>query len=282
MDISQLFSGATSPQIQIDTSTRQVSLDSYLQTKPLVYGLEKNLVKHNFILQKDAPSVCAQRLQQGEVELGLIPSIEYANGKGAWKVVPGLCIASRGAAKSVALFFSNDLSKIRTIALDISSRSSVALLKILMQEKYEIDPDYLVMPPELNEMLQRADAALIIGDRALNYQKQNSHYLDLGEEWFDMTGLPFVYAFWAGHELALKAADVLAIQESYRLGAENIEEISRAFAAVQSNGWEFYRDYLTKNISYRFGEQEKEGLSEFYRYAFYFGLIDHIPDLHFF
>ncbi len=283
MDINQFFGSRQSDQ----TSTTQVqekviSLVSYLNTKPLVYGLEKYLVKHDFVLQKDVPSVCARRLLEGEVDLGIIPSIEYARSKGAWEIVPELCIASRGAVKSVNLFFKKDLRDLRKIAVDTSSRTSVALLKILLRERYELEPELIAMPPDLERMLEQTDAALVIGDRALYYQQSHPFFLDLGEEWFDMTGLPFVYAFWAGHELSLSEEDVKTLQESYRIGAQHIKEICSDYAKDASQAPSFYQDYLERHIHYQFGEEEKQGLKEFYHYAFFFGIIEYIPELHFY
>ncbi len=282
MDIEGLFGPAKQDTNTITTQVRNISLVSYLNSKPLVYGMENNLVEHNFNILKDVPSVCSRRLIEGEVELGIIPSIEYVHGKGSWKIVPDVCISSGVRVKSVMLFFKADLKEIKTIALDTSSRTSVALLKILLNEKYQISPEFIVMQPDLPAMLEKADAALIIGDKALHYQDEYPLSLDLGEEWFDMTGLPFVYAFWAGQDFALNSDDIDVIIKSKEIGLQNIDEISKEFAKSNPKDWRFYRDYLTNNILYGFGEKEKEGLNEFYHYAFYLGLIEHIPELHFY
>ena len=283
MDINSLF-GSSSQSRSTDSAVQQkkLSLVSYLNTKPLVYGLEKQLVAHSFALQKDVPSVCARRLLDGEVDLGIIPSIEYARAKGKLSIIPDLSITSRDYVKSVELFFKKDLRKIETIALDTSSRTSAALLKILMQEKYELSPEYKLMAPDLESMLQEADAALIIGDKALHYQVDYPNKLDLAAEWNDMTGLPFVFAFWAGTKSGINEADIEAVQESYRLGAQNIDAICEAFAKNQPFDALFYADYLKQNISFRLSDAEQEGLLEFYRYAFYYGLIEFIPELNFY
>jgi predicted solute-binding protein len=97
-----------------------------------------------------------------------------------------------------------------------------------------------------------------------------------------MTGLPFVYAFWAGHEMGIKKDDIEFVKKSYEIGRTKIEEISRTYAKNNPLSWEDYQNYLAQNIRYEFGVDEKEGLMEFYRYAFYFGLIEHIPELHFY
>jgi chorismate dehydratase len=283
MDINGLFNrNASGTETPVQTRTRNLSLVSYLNTKPLVYGLEQELVNHEFTLQKDVPSVCADRLIEGEVELGIIPSIEYARGKGALRIIPDLSIASQGKVKSVNLFFNPEAKQINTVALDTSSRTSVALLKILLKEKYELDPDFVVMPPDLDSMLSKADAALVIGDKALHFQAEYPNYFDLAEEWNDLTGLPFVFAFWAGHEFALKDEDVEAIKKSYELGKQHIKKIATEYAKSHPQTAEFYAAYLTDNISFAFSEEEKAALDEFYRYAFYYGLIEHIPELHFY
>lgn len=283
MDINELFNPRSNaaPKAK-NTSDRLVSLVSFLNTKPLVYGLEHNLVNHQFILQKDVPSVCSQRLCEDEVKLGIIPSIEYIQGKGRWKIIPDLCISSRGAVKSVNLFFKKDLTDLNKIALDTSSRTSVALLKIILKEKYHVNAEFIFMAPDLKEMLSKADAALIIGDRALHYQADNPSHLDLGEEWYDMTGLPFVYAFWAGHESGMTGKDIDAVKKSYELGKMQIEQIARDYAQDHPLPWKSYFTYLDRHISYEFGNEEEEGLMEFFRYAFFFGLIEHIPELHFY
>jgi len=260
----------------------QVSLVSYLNTKPLIYGLERGLIKHRFEMQRDVPSVCARRLTEGDVELGIIPSIEFITGRGNWRIVPDLCIASRSSVTSVNLFFKSGLHKLKTIALDTSSRTSVALLKILLRERYQLSPDFIEMSPDLGQMLEKADAALIIGDKALNYQVDHKNYIDLGEEWHDLTGLPFVYAFWAGQEYSLTPPDILAILGSYRLGSDHLQEIAREFALDQPHGWELYFNYLDRHICYSFGPNEQNGLLEFYNYAFFHGLIGHIPELSFY
>ncbi len=283
MDINGLFNkNASGPETPVQNRTRNLSLVSYLNTKPLVYGLERGMVQHEFTLQKDVPSVCADRLIEGEVELGIIPSIEYARGKGALRIIPDLSIASQRKVKSVNLFFNPESKQINTVALDTSSRTSVALLKILLKEKYELDPEFVVMPPDLDSMLGKADAALVIGDKALHFQVEYPNYFDLAEEWNDLTGLPFVFAFWAGHEYALKDEDVEAIQRSYELGKQHIKEIATDYAQNHPQTADFYAAYLTDNISFGFGEEEKAALDEFYRYAFYYGLIEHIPELHFY
>ena len=116
----------------------------------------------------------------------------------------------------------------------------------------------------------------------MDYYRSYRSRLDLNEEWQDMTGLPFVYAFWAGREFTITSNDLKLIRFSYELGEKNLEKISKDFASKHKENWVFYHDYLTKNLSFTFSDREKEGLNEFYNYAFFYGYTKFIPDLHFY
>jgi chorismate dehydratase len=280
MDVNQFFSGGAGDAIK--NPQKKISLVRYLNAKPLVYGLEKKADQHPFEMTYDVPAICAEKLIDGEADFSMIPSIEYAKGKGEWRIAPNLCISSNGPVTSVNLFFNPQKRDVRKIAIDSSSRTSVILLKIILQEKYRLNPEYIVMEPDLEKMFSVADAALIIGDLALYEHGKNDSFLDLGEEWSDLTGLPFVFAFWAGKKNEISLEDITHLQKSYEVGAQHITEISKEYAQRHKNGWERYHRYLTEEIQYNFGHKEQEGLQAFYRYAFYYGFIDHIPDLHFY
>ncbi len=262
-------------------SVRYACACSDLSVQPLIYGLQKGLVKYDFSLKLSDPKTCVQSLIQGETELALIPSIEYAQGKGAWKIVPEVCIASQGTMGSMALFFNKDLHTLRHIAVDERFPTAITLLQIILREKYEMDSELIPIQADLKTMLQRADAALLSGDRALQAQAVFPAHLDLGEEWYDLTGLPFVAAIWAGHEISLTENEAESLQKSAQIGQRNIEKIAKEFASRHPNDSEFYKNYLEKHLRYFLGESEKEGLKEFFNYAFYLGFIEHIPDLHF-
>ena len=135
---------------------------SYLNTRPLVYELDRN---KRFSLRFDVPAQCAALLHANQVDLGLIPSIEYVGRD--YRIVPGISIASDGPVASVTIFSQVPTQKIRSIALDTSSRASQALLRVLCARWFEIDPQFVNLPPDLPEMLSRCDAALVIGDNAL-------------------------------------------------------------------------------------------------------------------
>jgi len=151
-----------------------------------------------------------------------------------------------------------------------------------MREKFQMTPEYVEMEPDLEKMLSNAESALIVGESALNYYQTHQNRLDLNEEWLDMTGLPFVYAFWAGREMTITPYDLNVIQSSFDLGRKNLEKISKKYAKDHPQNWGFYHDFYTKNLSYSFSDQEIEGLNEFYNYAFFYGFTEFIPDLQFY
>lgn len=248
---------------------------SYLNAEPLVYGLQG---EPGFRLERDVPSRVAQRLHAGEVDLGMIPSIEYAFGD--YAIVPGVAIGSRGPVCSVRLFHPGPLEGVRRVALDTSSRTSVALVKVLLHERLRREPEYLPMPPSLPDMLQAADAALLIGDPAL-YCEREVPWLDVGEEWARVTGLPFVYAFWAGPRGAVAPEHVRRLQEALRQGLAHVEAIARSYNGL-SRGHEAQNEsYLRTNVVYGLGAAETAGLREFFRRARALGLIPRVPELRF-
>jgi len=250
---------------------------SYLNAEPTVNGLDAD-ESSGFRVEREVPSRVARRLHAGEVDLGLVPSIEYAFGDFA--IVPGVAIGSRGPVRSVLLFHHGPLERVRRVAVDTSSRTSAALVKVLLREKLGRDPQYVPMGPSLVDMLAVADAALLIGDPALDHEGDSAR-LDLGEEWTRTTGLPFVYAFWAGRPGAVGAAGVSRLQSALASGLEALP----AIAARQARGEAFraakYEAYLRENIVYRLGEEEQAGLREFYRRAHALSLIPAVPELRF-
>jgi len=248
---------------------------SYLNAAPLVHGLER---EPGFELVRAVPARVADLLHAGEVDLGMIPSIEYAAGD--YAIVPGLAIGSRGAVRSVNLFHRKPLASLRTVALDSSSRTSVALLRVLMRQRFELDPEYVSMPPPVGPMLESADAALVIGDPALYFEGE-AERLDLGAEWTAWTGLPFVWAFWAGPRGVAGPETVRRLQRALVDGLAAIPSIAQSY-----NGWGPGRgaqneSYLRSNVLFHMGEVELRGLREFLRRAHQAGIIPRVPELRF-
>lgn len=239
---------------------------TYLNARPLVYGLDTH---SNFEVRYDIPSECARLLHAHETDLGLIPSIEYLRGPVPYRLVPGPAVTSRGPVASVAIYTRRDPKDIRTVAMDTSSRTSVALATVILRRRFDVTADPAPMAPDLDAMLASADAAVIIGDTALflDHEAMGATKIDLGEEWTAMTGLPFVYACWTGWPDAVSRQDIAALQRARDAGVEQSNAVAAAYYPDDTARQAVARRYLRDNIQYVLGTDEIEGLTAFYRYA---------------
>ena len=258
----------------------------YLNARPLVFGLDQ---QPKFDVRFDLPSRCAELLHAGETDLGLIPSIEFlrgASGPNTYRIVPDLAIASRGAVASVAIFTTRDIADVRSIALDTSSRTSVALTRVMCARVFGISPTFESHGPDLPSMLARADAALIIGDNALflgegpvrvgagsNERVVSVQKIDLGAVWTRSTGLPFVYAFWAGRPGVVSPEDVTVLCHTRDAAMTRTRAIAEAYYPGDSSRQAVAESYLRDNIKYSLGSEERAGLEHFYRYAAEAGIV---------
>ena len=226
-----------------------------------------------FDLRFDPPSQCAELLHANSIDVGMIPSIEYCRGD-EYRIVPGMGIISEGDVASVALFARKPLSQVRTVAADTSSRTSNGLLRILCAERFGIEPEFRPMPPQPERMFQECDAALIIGDPALYLDptEYGVEKIDLGREWTAMTGLPFVWAFWAGRPDALPAEAVEALAEARDRGVDASDRIAAEYCGPERA--ELGQAYLRENIYYHLHEREEAGLRRYYELAAKHGLIE--------
>ncbi len=195
----------------------------------------------------------------------MIPSIEYLRGHEGYRIVPEMAIASEGPVASVALFCRTPLEEVRTIAADTSSRTSNALLRILCVERFGIDPELVPMAPDLGAMLRRCDAALIIGDPALflDAEAAGVRRIDLGDEWSSLTGLPFVWAFWAGRAGMVRPAALAALTAARDAGVAASDRIADDYCGPERAG--LCRAYLRDNIQLQAGRQRAGGTAAFLR-----------------
>jgi chorismate dehydratase len=254
----------------------------YLNSKPLLYGFENGLVNGKFELFYGTPSECAEMLRKGEVDLALLPSIEYPKNS-RYRIIDKVAIVSRGPVASVLLIYKSGIEDIKSVALDTNSRTSIALLKILCREIYNISPDFIDMEPNIEKMMKKTDAALIIGDNALYLENNGYHSRDLGADWTKMTGYPFVYAIWAGTLGKIKSEFIEDFNRSMKNGLMNIDKIAKDYADKNKKS-NYKRNllYLREHIKFDFGLRAQQGLIEFYRYAEHYKLIDEMPELRFF
>ncbi|MBZ5607155.1 MAG: menaquinone biosynthesis protein [Acidobacteriia bacterium] len=247
-------------------SKPRVSVVSYLNTVPLVWGMLHGEQRDLFDLSFAIPSECADRLAKGLADIGIVPSVELNRQK--LEIIPDTGIACRGAVRSILLISKVPIGEIRTLATDSSSRTSVALSRIVLARKYGVEPRLSSERPHLGSMLEHNDAALIIGDAALVLDPAELpfHVLDLGSEWTGMTGLPMVFAVWAARA-GLPAQDAALFTASLRYGMQHIDDIVRQEHSKLGITEALARDYLTRNIIFELGEPEYAGLTTFLQYA---------------
>lgn len=250
---------------------------SYLNVRPLVYTLDSNPL---FTLRYDVPSLCATLLDDGAIDLGMIPSIEALRGR--YRLVPDLGIISDGPVASVALFSKVPLKTIRRLGLDTSSRTSAGLTRILCREAWQIDPSFIDVPPDAAARIEGCDAALLIGDPALflDHDAAGFEKMDLGAEWTSMTGLPFVWAAWAGRDRAVSAREIAALQAARDAGVQHADEIADQYCGPVRAP--LGRRYLRENMRYRLGAREAEGLQRYWDLAARHGVAEQSAAVPFF
>jgi len=258
----------------------RVSVVKYLNTVPLVWGMLRGEQQGKFELSFTTPASCADAVRSGEADVGIIPSIEYQRMDDA-EIVGGVSIASKDRVRSVLLLSKAPIERIRTVALDNSSRTSVALLDILLRRFYGRTVDSIPLAPNPDEMLKRADAALVIGDPALAYDGQVAEVYDLAAEWKKFTGVPFVFALWVGRAGAKLAELRKDFEESRDFGLARVDEIAEEFAPKYGFEPHQVKVYLTQNIDYTLDEENQKGLRLFYELARETGITERERDLHF-
>ena len=203
----------------------------------------------------------------GAADIGIIPSYELMGRD--FGIIPGVGIACRGAVRSILLLSRRPANQIRTLAADSSSRTSVALARIILARRYGAQPAVVRRPPDLKSMLDEADAALIIGDPALHIDPETTpfHVYDLGLEWMEMTGLPMVFAVWAGPREWVTPQVATAFQDSCAFGLRNLEQIAVAEAPARGFSTDLVRRYLGSHIVFELGAAERQGMDLYLRFA---------------
>src|SRR5258706_5781754 len=270
----------------------RISAISYLNTAPLMWDFEHGNAGRDFDISYTLPSACARALQAGAADIGIIPAAAYAQIPGLM-ILPGVAIASRRPVRSILLVSRKPVDQIRTVALDTSSMTSVALIKILFEKWLGGGRTFAPMEPHIEKMLAAHDAALVIGDPALQIDRSRYLTLDLAEEWIRHTGKPFVFAFWAIRQQALQEdalqeapplQDLAALFQQSRdhgLDSANLNQIAREWAPRLGLEESDVRSYLTENIYYRLDAPCLEGLQLFYRYAAEIGALPAAPQMDF-
>ena len=240
---------------------------SYLNTQPLVWGFLHGAERNRFDLDFALPAECADRLGNGTADIGIVPCAELP--RLGLKIIRGTGIACHGAVRSILLISRVPPNQIRTLATDSSSRTSVMLARILLAKQFGTEPALISMAPDLPSMLEAADAALIIGDPALHLDPATIpfHVLDLGTEWLALTGLPMVFAVWAGKQTVITSDLERIFAASCRFGLQHLREIAALQGPVRGIAEWLALEYFEKNIVFELGERDYRGLDLFLQYA---------------
>jgi cyclic dehypoxanthinyl futalosine synthase len=238
-----------------------------LNTLPVLYGLRHGIGEGRFELLEAEPSACSKMLRAGEADLGLVPVATLAT-DGPWQVVPGVAIGADGQVGSVYLVGSEPMESWRTVLLDEASRSSAMLARLLLQARTPGGahlPTEFAPGAEVEARVGGSVGGLLIGDRALGAADRYEHAYDLGTAWWDLAGLPFIFAVWAGRPGAIDEEGVALLQESLRFGLDDRDRIARAWAAEHDQEPETMVRYLERCIRYDLGATEQRGLRDFLR-----------------
>lgn len=276
----------------------RISIVQYLNTAPLVWGFTNGPLQGKYDLFFTVPSQCAEDLRTGRADVAIIPAIEYQRIPGL-VILPDMAIASRNQVRSLLIVAKKPIEQVKTFALDRSSRSTQALTRILCEKKWKIAPEFFEALPDMAEMLQQADAALLIGDPALRIavglekdswpgmprqtvcqaatlgitSSELLYVYDVVGEWQALTGLPAVLAVWAARrEVAAPevTADFIASRD---FGISRIGEISFHAAQDLELPQRALESYLRRNIDFSLDTENRRGLELYFEYAAKLGLI---------
>lgn len=260
----------------------RISASSYSNTAPLIWSFlyGANRGKYELILD-NAPSRSAELLATGRIDAALVPVIEYQRIEDVL-IVPDVCVGATEKVRSVCLVTKGkDLGDVKTVSLDVSSRTSVALTKIIFREFLTANPIYQVANPNLDEMLSASDCALLIGDPALTIDETKYRKFDLAETWKSFTGFGFVFAMWMTRNDKKETAKNIDFARARDEGLKHLDEIISNYETEIPLAHEDFKKYLSENISYSIDENMQKGLSFFYELAAKNNLIERYKELRF-
>jgi chorismate dehydratase len=287
----------------------RISIVEFLNTAPLVWGFTDGPLTGKYDLSFAVPSQCAEDLRAGRADVGIIPSIEYQRMENV-VALPGMAIAAKNEVRSLLVISKVPIEQARSLALDTNSRSTVALARILSRRRWNITPEFIDMPPDADEMLARADAAVVIGDPALRLRLKVDalaakvpgtepccccdgedeqpvkgiemlFVYDVAQQWREMTGLPAVLAIWVARRGVVTPEMLADFQASRDYGLAHVEDIAEGAALKLELPPRELERYLTENIDYSLDEENLAGLRLYYKECAAAGLIPRARELEF-
>jgi chorismate dehydratase len=260
----------------------RIAASSYLNTAPLIWSFIHGSQRDSVELFTDtAPARCAEMLVDDEVDIALVPVIEYQRIPEI-AIIPDVCVGSRSAVRSVVLVTRrNNLKKVERVALDDSSRTSATLVKIIFREFLGFEPEWQTSRPDLKSMLMQADAALIIGDPAMKIPPDQFRVFDLATLWHEFTGCGFVFAMWMARKASVAKVGLVDFASARDEGLAHVDEITAEYKPQLGLSNDEIKTYLTDNIAFRMDEEMKKGLKLYFELAKKHSLIEATKPLEF-
>lgn len=265
---------------------RKLGVSDALYLQPLLYGLGTKDSDFEPLVNLPAHTAVQFRERTDNLQCAFLSPIDYARHGGEYRIVPGIGVSSSGRTDTIQLFIKSSVRDVRTVAVDIRVTSEIILAKIILLEKFsnltegDTAIQFLPMLPNLDHMLAKADAALIVNLTPNIHVSQETFALDLAEEWNDLTDLPYVHGFWVGREEEAGREIAQGLIRAKTLGVSRMDYIAAHASQQRELSLEEAQNYLAQ-FSYDFGTDQEESLSEFMRYAFYHGVIPDVPDIQF-
>jgi chorismate dehydratase len=259
----------------------RLAASSYLNSAPLIWSFLHGPHRGSVDFVEAVPARCAQLLSASEAEGALVPVIEYQRIPGGY-LVPDVCVGSQKEVLSVVLVSKDkELENISSVALDESSRTSATLVKVIFREFLGREPEWTTRAPNLEEMLEKNDAALIIGDPGMAFRRRGLNVWDMASLWNEHTGLGFVFAMWMVRDEAIDRARLVDFSGARDEGVARLEEIVASYQNKIPMRIEELRNYLTRNIVFNVDESMEKGLQLYFELAFKHKLIDSVKPLKF-
>ncbi len=250
----------------------KIGVVPYMNAKPLIYGLEKQPDKIDLVYE--VPSALPEMLENGKLDVILMPSVNYFRSDNGYKIIPGCSISSNGPVESVKLFIKVPaIEKIKVVALDKDSLTSCVLTKIILWKRYSLKPEFITLEDKGKIYDESFDAFLVIGDDAIKLNEEGFCILDLGQEWKELVGLPFVYAIWVTKSGSKLQGVKKLFKDAKERGLRSLNKI----ACLESRRLNLRKErclrYLKESIRYNLFDQEIKGLESFYNYALEIGAV---------
>jgi predicted solute-binding protein len=268
---------------------RPLGIHQALYLKPLLYGLSGS--DSRFDIHEDLPAQLAvkfrERIPPFEAGFAFLSPLDYARHGSEYRIIPGLSVSSNSRTNTIQLYIKHQIHKIHTLAVDVRCTREIILAKIILLEKYtdltseQVPIQYLPMLPDVTAMLEKADAALVVNFAPKPISGHDQFSIDLVDEWFDLTELPFLHGFWVGRDEDISSADIQTLLRARDQGFLHHSDLAVEETSRLSIPEEIVEDYF-ESFSYEFGEDQEASLSEFSRYAYYHGVIPDVPDINFF